>query len=84
MKKLVSLIIITFLCGNRILAQNPQVDRIAVPLSDPSKPAIIDVGLMNGGITVKGYSGKEILVEATTQMEKLREEKNEKAKEKSG
>ncbi len=38
-------------------------DKISVPLSDPSRPAFLKVGLINGSITVKGYSGKEILVE---------------------
>src|SRR5260370_23377407 len=39
-------------------------DRIPVTLSDPSRPARIKVGLINGGITVKAYEGKEVVVEA--------------------
>jgi len=39
-------------------------DRAVVPLSDPAKPAKIEVTVMRGSITVKGYSGKEIIVEA--------------------
>ncbi len=39
-------------------------DRIPVTLSDPSRPARVKVGMVNGGITVKGYEGKEVVVEA--------------------
>ena len=39
-------------------------DRISVNLSDPSRPALVKVSLVNGGITVKGYEGKEVIVEA--------------------
>jgi Putative adhesin len=39
-------------------------DRIPVTLSDPSRPARIKAGLINGGITVKAYEGKEVVVEA--------------------
>src|SRR6202022_4183526 len=40
------------------------VDRIPVTLSDPSRPARVKVSLVKGGITVKGYEGKEVVVEA--------------------
>jgi len=39
-------------------------DRITVPLGDPSRPGTVKASLVNGGITVKGYDGKEIVVEA--------------------
>ncbi len=39
-------------------------DRIPVTLSDPSRPAHVKVSLVNGGITVKAYDGKEVVVEA--------------------
>ena len=39
-------------------------ERIVVPLADPAKPATIRVALINGGITVEGYDGKEVVVEA--------------------
>jgi DUF4097 and DUF4098 domain-containing protein YvlB len=39
-------------------------DRISVNLSDPSRPALVKASLVNGGITVKGYEGKEVVVEA--------------------
>src|SRR6059036_100502 len=39
-------------------------DRVSVNLSDPARPALVKVSLVNGGITVKGYDGKEVVVEA--------------------
>jgi hypothetical protein len=39
-------------------------DRVSVTLSDPSRPALVKAGLIAGGITVKAYDGKEIVVEA--------------------
>lgn len=46
--------------------QTKDGDRISVPLSDPSRPAYVKASLMNGSITVKAYSGREVIVEATS------------------
>src|SRR5260370_40207231 len=40
------------------------VDRVSVNLSDPARPASLKASLVNGGITVKGYDGKEAVIEA--------------------
>src|SRR6059058_2856318 len=39
-------------------------DRVSVNLSDPARPALVKASLVNGGITIKGYDGKEVVVEA--------------------
>jgi DUF4097 and DUF4098 domain-containing protein YvlB len=39
-------------------------DRVSVTLSDPTRPALVKASLVSGGITVKAYEGKEIIVEA--------------------
>jgi len=39
-------------------------DRVSVNLSDPARPARVKASLLNGGITVKAYDGKEVVVEA--------------------
>ncbi len=41
-------------------------DRIAVPFSDPSRPGKLEASLVHGGITIKGYDGKEVIIEAKT------------------
>lgn len=38
-------------------------NRVVVPLSDPSRPAMVRTHLLNGSITVKGYEGKDVIVE---------------------
>jgi len=44
-------------------AQQPAAaDRVAVPLSDPSRPALIDVSLVQGSITVRGTGRKDVQV----------------------
>jgi len=47
-----------------VVAQDAPGDHVNVPLSDPSRPAIVHASLLNGSITVTGYSGKEVIVEA--------------------
>ena len=47
-----------------ICAQEAGSDRVTVPFSDASKPRSIEVNLLNGSITVKGYAGKEAIIEA--------------------
>jgi len=39
-------------------------DRAVVPLTNPGKPAKIEVSVMRGSITIKAYEGKDIVVEA--------------------
>jgi hypothetical protein len=47
----------------------------AIPLTDPSRPAMVHASLMNGGITVTGYNGKEVIVEARSRREDGRDSK---------
>ena len=46
-------------------AQSGDAESIAVPLSDPSRPASLRASLINGGLSVEGYDGSEVLVTAT-------------------
>ena len=41
-----------------------QSDRVTVPLSDPARPGSVKVNLLNGGIVVTGYDGKDVIVQA--------------------
>jgi len=47
-----------------IHAQQLSGDRINVSFSDPSKPGLLTAYVNAGSITIKGYSGKEVVVEA--------------------
>ncbi|HPG40911.1 MAG TPA: hypothetical protein PLP19_18200 [bacterium] len=60
------------------VAQDDAMDQVTVQLTDPSKPAIIELSLVNGGITVVGYEGKDIIVETRIQSKKLTDDSVEK------
>jgi hypothetical protein len=49
------------------LCQDAQPDRVTVPFSDAARPKSLHASLINGGITVKGYDGKDAIVEARPQ-----------------
>lgn len=55
---------ILLLLGAGIAWPQDTGDRITVPFSDPSRPHTLKVNLINGGITVKGYDGKEAIIES--------------------
>lgn len=44
---------------------NAQSEQLNIPLSNPGKPGTLTVQLVNGSITVKGYDGKEVIVQPT-------------------
>jgi len=46
---------------------NAQSDeRVVVPLSDPSRPAIVEIALFSGDISVKAYDGNEVIIVTDT------------------
>jgi Toastrack DUF4097 len=44
--------------------QSSTADQVTVPLSDPSKPGVIDISLVQGSITVRGTNRKDVSVVA--------------------
>jgi DUF4097 and DUF4098 domain-containing protein YvlB len=81
---LMACVAILLLTGAFLGAQNKVSDRAAVPFSDPSKPGKLEVGVHNGGITVKGYDGKEVIVEAKVRERMLSEEEREESEKSKG
>jgi hypothetical protein len=64
-----------------VYSQENTVDRAAVPLSDPSQPAMVKVSTFRGSISVKGYNGQDVVVEALVRSRKIEKEPtSEKAK----
>jgi DUF4097 and DUF4098 domain-containing protein YvlB len=59
--------------------QDSQADRAEVPLTNPSKPALVTATLHEGSITVTGYNGKTIIVEARTREESKKRKSKKKA-----
>lgn len=60
----VAVLILCFGLGAVATRGQAGADHVAVALSDPSRPALVKASLINGGITVKAYDGKEVVVEA--------------------
>ncbi|MFC5410302.1 DUF4097 family beta strand repeat-containing protein [Larkinella bovis] len=46
-------------------AQNDVKEQLIVPLSDPNKPGFLQIGLVNGSIQVMGYTGKDVVIDAS-------------------
>jgi DUF4097 and DUF4098 domain-containing protein YvlB len=61
------------LCG-AALGQETNVDRVSVALSDPARPGLVRATLHRGGITVKAYDGKEVIVEARARVREISDE----------
>lgn len=61
-------LIILLLCciSFTTFAQEKQVRKIAVPLSNPGQKGKLTVELIKGSITVQAYNGKEVVVNAIT------------------
>jgi DUF4097 and DUF4098 domain-containing protein YvlB len=64
MRNWLCLFVTLFAAGLPARAQDTAPDKVNVPLTDPSRPAVVNASLLNGGITVTGYNGKEVIVEA--------------------
>jgi len=57
--KIQTTILLVLLSIGTIMAQT---DQVIVPLTNPDKPGLLKVTLGSGTVTVKGYSGKEVVV----------------------
>jgi hypothetical protein len=65
--------LVVFVAAASAWGQQAAGDRVGVPLSDPSRLATIKAGLINGDITVKAYSGKEVIVETSGASQRSRQ-----------
>lgn len=54
-----ALITLLILCSSNFIAQEQQ---IVIPLSNPNKVGTLKVFLINGSITVSGYTGKDVVI----------------------
>jgi hypothetical protein len=59
----------TFTLSLMFMGASQAQEKIPVPLDDPSRPATVKLGQVSGSITVKGYEGKEVIVEAKARNE---------------
>jgi len=62
--KIAGTIILTMLFTGRLFAQDGEkTQQLVVPLSQPGKAYKLDVGLLNGSITVTTYEGKDVIID---------------------
>ncbi|WP_221392316.1 DUF4097 family beta strand repeat-containing protein [Dyadobacter sp. NIV53] len=61
-----------------LMAQNSIKEQLTIPLSDPNKSGLLNVGLINGSIHVIGYSGKQIIVDVTMEGSSGKKEETDK------
>jgi hypothetical protein len=80
--KLIHALVLTMAAGALLCAQdtNATGDRVVVPARNSSRPRLVNISLLNGGITVKTYSGKEVIVETQASTESSRKPPKEKDK----
>jgi hypothetical protein len=57
--------VILFAAAGVMLAAQDSGDRITIPFHNPSGAKTLKVSLQNGSVTVKGYEGKDALIETT-------------------
>jgi hypothetical protein len=62
-----AIIVLTTYCiaclATPVGARADEKSKVNVKLSDPSRPCLVECGLINGGITVTSYNGREVIVE---------------------
>lgn len=69
-------LIFTLVFAGMLWGQESEADRVVVPLSDPSRPVTLKASLVSGSITVKGYAGKDVIVEAVPRSQQNRRERD--------
>ena len=74
--KIFSLFLAAMIISTFLYAQDSGKEQLIVPLSDPGKPYKINVGLTTGSISITGYDGKDIQIDAETTGNKNRSEED--------
>jgi len=71
---ILTLALVLLFAGTLGFTQDTATEKVTVPFSNPGKPGKIEVSNQRGSITVKGYSGQEVMVVATIREKKVGEE----------
>lgn len=71
---ILTLALVLLFAGTWGFTQDSATEKVTVPFSNPGKPGKIEVSNQRGSITVKGYSGQEVIVAATIREKKVGEE----------
>ena len=72
------------IASQQMLGRQSNPDRFTIPLSDPARPVFLKASLMAGSISVKGYAGKEVIVDVDVMTNKEDEEDGEDSRKRRG
>jgi hypothetical protein len=62
--RLAGVMILLWAAGLADNAQESQADHAVVSFSNPAKPGTVEVDISEGSITVRGYEGKDVIIDA--------------------
>lgn len=72
--------VLIIMAGSGWAFEPAAADRVTAAFSDPSRPGLLKVNLIQGSITVKAYDGKEVVIESTPREARPRQRENEAAR----
>ena len=73
-RNLITTLFVLLFAGIVVYSQEVNREELTIPLSKPGQPGKLECGLVNGSITITGYSGNEVHVIATQPMKKIKVE----------
>lgn len=75
--RLAGIIVLMWAVGSADAAQQSQTDHAVVSFSNPAKPGRLEVDISEGSITVRGYDGKDVIIDARWRERVLSKERRE-------
>jgi len=70
-EKILTVVAVLLFVGTLSFTQELGSDKVTVPFSNPGKPGFIKADVQRGSITVKGYNGTEVIIEAILRESKI-------------
>ena len=64
MRNVVLVLIVSTMMVAMAAAQETNSERVTVPWSDPSKPGLLKINLMSGGLTLRTHNGRDVIITA--------------------
>jgi hypothetical protein len=75
--RLTGIIVLLWAAGLADNAQESQADHAVVSFTNPAKPGTVEVDISEGSITVRGYEGKDVIIDARWREKALTKEEQE-------
>ncbi len=77
--RLAGIMILLWAAGLADNAEESQADHAVVSFTNPAKPGTVEVDISEGSITVRGYEGKDVIIDARWRERVLTKEEKEEA-----